>query len=53
MSSVAGRIGSSSDCQANGRTSGMSASTTDVSTPTLGQKITVCRSSSTAAATPT
>lgn len=50
MSSVHGSTGSSSDCQANGRTSGIIDSTTDVSTPTLGLNTTVCLSRSTAAA---
>jgi len=47
--SVAGSTGSSRLCHAYGRTSGISASTDDVRTPMLGQKMTTCRSSSTAA----
>ena len=47
--SVAGSTGSSRLCHAYGRTSGISASTDDVRTPMLGQKMTTWRSSSTAA----
>lgn len=44
-----GSTGSSRDCHAKGRMRGMSDSTDALSTPMLGQKTAICRSSSAAA----
>ena len=49
MLSWTGKMGSSRDCQAKGRMSGMIDSTTALRMPILGQNTTICRSSSAAA----